>query len=589
MLRQFYAFDHIPASMAANNTASISPYSDYPIAEDHLDDWANVGTVVGIQTGIVVDSEGSWVTQQMSQVSSGGARGFVLPLFAVQNQNTRASYMGYRFKTTGTAAQVGASHVMSFSDGANHGGATLLSIVVGTQIPIVAGTSIYIEHMFDRVAGIIHTRFNGVPQPALDQVYTPSTILSSQWLVIGQNGGPAVPSANANVFMQYKDFYFVDDTADNNLPNSWMGPQLLKKLIQASAVGSGWVSSDSQSLLTDLLSPVTAVAGTQTAPLVSAPAAGLSTPLVIGLDSSTLTSDVINGVSLFSGLKVDFGTAGVVPSLSDSATPTPNTVSSRILVPVDSNVHLGSTSLVSARAPDGSLFSKAKIAAMSLALTPSALPNTAALLHFDGVNGATTFKEETGALITQYGTPSLSNTQAKFGPTSFFNPNSPSWIQVADSGLLHLLADFTIECFAFLTSIATNCAICEKSPQTIPATATTLANRAFLILNDGVLQIKMDTQSGSGVSLCPALTANVWHHVAAVKHGSVITGYIDGVPGSTPLTAALSWGNNPGSLVIGANLIGTGNIAGYIDEFRVSNIARYLGAFTPPTAPFTLD
>lgn len=586
MLKGLWGTDHIPASMSANNLTSVSPFADYPIFEDHSDDWANVGSSGNIQTGMVVDSEGTWFTQQVFQGSNGGGRAFQIPLAAVFDSTTRASYMGYRFKTNTTQAGMGASHVMSISDGASRGD-YLVSMVPGNSITIIQNVSMYIEHKFDRVANLITTSVNGTPQPAMTVAFVPAQIANA-WFIVGQNGGPAVPALNANIFQMYKDFYFVDDTQDNRLPNGMMGPQLLKPIIAASAAGTGWNSSDSQPLLTDLLSPVTAVAGTQTAPLISAPTAGAAAPLVVGFSSSLTVADVVNAVTFLSGVKIDALTAQIAISVSDNATPTPNVVPGKIIMPVDSNVHLGRAATIMSTAPDGSAWTPAKIGEISLIQTPRPVPNTALLMHFDGINGGNSFKEETGSQVSTIGTPSLSSVQSKFGTTSLSNPSTSSWLQVPDSPMLRMLGDFTLEFWVFLTSVSTECVIFEKSLTSYPAAVPAITARAWVEIINGVLCVKLDGTGAVQAVASSAASANVWHHMAVVKHGTTVTGYVDGVVTGT-FTSSATWGNNPGAFVIGSNEIGSVGLTGFMDEARASILARYTAAFTPPVAPFVLD
>ena len=80
---------------------------------------------------------------------------------------------------------------------------------------------------------------------------------------------------------------------------------------------------------------------------------------------------------------------------------------------------------------------------------------------------------------------------------------------------------------------------------------------------------------------------NAWCHVALVRYNGVWTLYQNGVP-LAQYTGG-TFGNNTYPFNVGN--WGGANAAwqGYIDEVRVSNIARYTGAFAVPTAPFTLD
>jgi len=78
---------------------------------------------------------------------------------------------------------------------------------------------------------------------------------------------------------------------------------------------------------------------------------------------------------------------------------------------------------------------------------------------------------------------------------------------------------------------------------------------------------------------------NTWYHVAIVRSGSTVTGYVNGVAAGTRTSSATF----PMTLGIGAYPNGNYPFSGYITNFRIVNgTAVYTGTFTPPTlAPLT--
>jgi hypothetical protein len=79
------------------------------------------------------------------------------------------------------------------------------------------------------------------------------------------------------------------------------------------------------------------------------------------------------------------------------------------------------------------------------------------------------------------------------------------------------------------------------------------------------------------------LTAQ-WFHVAFVRSSGTLTLYINGQEKASSSTA-----QSYSTLSAPANLGFDGSSAffvGYMDEFRVSDIARWTSDFTPPTAPY---
>ena len=86
-------------------------------------------------------------------------------------------------------------------------------------------------------------------------------------------------------------------------------------------------------------------------------------------------------------------------------------------------------------------------------------------------------------------------------------------------------------------------------------------------------------------------TLHEWHHVAAVRDGGTLSLYIDGRQAQTPASNTTDY-NQRNELWIGAtyDLLTTSMYTGYIDDLRISNIARYSGAtFSVPTEPHIAD
>jgi hypothetical protein len=86
-------------------------------------------------------------------------------------------------------------------------------------------------------------------------------------------------------------------------------------------------------------------------------------------------------------------------------------------------------------------------------------------------------------------------------------------------------------------------------------------------------------------------SANVWHHIAIVRNGTTIKGYVDGIPLTTTINA--STGGITDIVAGDYSFVGaiqgtapTGRLFynGYIQDLRITNgYARYIFPFTPPT------
>jgi Concanavalin A-like lectin/glucanases superfamily len=211
--------------------------------------------------------------------------------------------------------------------------------------------------------------------------------------------------------------------------------------------------------------------------------------------------------------------------------------------------------------------------------------STALLLHMNGSNGATTVTDETGLSVTNTGCQ-ISTVQSVFGGSSLVLPYSGSptseHLQIADDVSFHITGDMTIESFVRLTALDDTVLI-EKSPN------STITNRFFVELRSGVVYLQLPGQSAAVKMSNSALATNTWYHLAFVHHNNVWTVYINGVATGLTISSAADWSTNTSPLTIGNNLTFSSSLPGYLDEFRISNVARYTANFTTPAAPFMLD
>lgn len=97
-----------------------------------------------------------------------------------------------------------------------------------------------------------------------------------------------------------------------------------------------------------------------------------------------------------------------------------------------------------------------------------------------------------------------------------------------------------------------------------------------------------DYSSGSAllVSSSTGYNDGNWHHLAWVRYGNVHTLYLDGIAKAT-VTTAVEMVDCGASLVIGNDLIYTPrHYLGYLQDVRISGVARYTADFTAPEAAF---
>ena len=228
--------------------------------------------------------------------------------------------------------------------------------------------------------------------------------------------------------------------------------------------------------------------------------------------------------------------------------------------------------------------------------TPATAPfvndsNTLLLLHMDGTDASTLFLDDNGTggknVVTETnGGTNLSTTQKKFGATSAFFDGEFDGLHMFDIGWAGA-DEVTVECWAYWTNNANSYSYIWCSRQlgnVLPAGETQL-----IVYSSGQLQFNLGSGQISIQSSTGALSTNTWTHLAVTKSGNTWELWVNG---SSVGSASSSQAITVDDIEIGQTFDGGGSTVaydGYIDEFRVSNTARYTASFTPATAPFTYD
>jgi hypothetical protein len=173
------------------------------------------------------------------------------------------------------------------------------------------------------------------------------------------------------------------------------------------------------------------------------------------------------------------------------------------------------------------------------------------------------------------------------GGSGYFD-GSGDFLTVANNSALQLgSSNFTVESWVYYTNAnATNQRIFNNG-----SSAVSTLQFVFVVRADYQLTFSYSFNgSTSNPLVTSGLTAafwlNQWHHVAAVRNGSNLTVYIDGVSvATTTISSALHATSAP--LYIGT-LASSEFWFGYISNARiVKGTAVYTSNFTPPTTPLT--
>ena len=181
--------------------------------------------------------------------------------------------------------------------------------------------------------------------------------------------------------------------------------------------------------------------------------------------------------------------------------------------------------------------------------------------------------------LTLYGNANTSTDQAKFGDTSLHLDGNGDYASFPNTPFG--TGDFTVECFVRCLGTAYDKGIWDNhtsSGSSDGLTCTRISEQQFRLFGTGEL-----IRSGNFT------ITNTWVHVATVRSSGTLNLFVNGVSqGTTSFTTNL---NSAADFVIGGGRYATGgpqtgSINAYIDDFRISNFARYTSNFTVPTEPF---
>jgi hypothetical protein len=211
--------------------------------------------------------------------------------------------------------------------------------------------------------------------------------------------------------------------------------------------------------------------------------------------------------------------------------------------------------------------------------------NTLLLLHMDGTDASTYFEDDNGVRskkgITAIGNAQVDTAQSKFGESSALFDGSGDYLTGVTGDYTFGTSDFTIECWFRYSSLTSFATITDFR---FNAGSNTMA----IYFDSGVLKVHLD--SAVRITSSNSFNANTWYHVALSRSGTSTKLFVDGTQTGSTYTDSTNYSSS-NKLAIGANydFNAVTHWNGHIDEFRISNTARYTTTFTPSTAPFVND
>lgn len=203
------------------------------------------------------------------------------------------------------------------------------------------------------------------------------------------------------------------------------------------------------------------------------------------------------------------------------------------------------------------------------------------------LNGLGKFQAPTGrtpTTLTAVGNTQISTAQSRFGGSSVYFDGNGDYLYADSFPTAPIVGDYTIE-FWFRLS-ATNREqyfINNRWNGSYTTGDFTIWRSPF---NGFIFGMAGSTQINYSVTVN---TSN-WYHLAAVRSSGVCKLYIDGTAASGTMSNTNNLFATNQKLIMGVNSnTGSDWAFGYMDEIRISNIARYTSNFTPSSSAFVND
>ena len=209
---------------------------------------------------------------------------------------------------------------------------------------------------------------------------------------------------------------------------------------------------------------------------------------------------------------------------------------------------------------------------------------TVLLCHFDGANNATstTDSSTSARTITANGNVKLSTADKIFGTASATFDGTGDFWSLADNAAWTFSGNFTLDCWAKITTLASaRTLICHSTDlnNMWRLYVTTGGALRFEIVSSGVVAFSVQTDDS-------LVSAGAWVHLAATRQSSTFRLFIGGsLRASGFTTAAIP--NFTSTLKIGISGNGVADaMLGFMDEVRISSVARWVANFFPYGAAY---
>lgn len=207
-------------------------------------------------------------------------------------------------------------------------------------------------------------------------------------------------------------------------------------------------------------------------------------------------------------------------------------------------------------------------------------PYLCLLLHFNGADDAIVFPDSSknSVLMTRVGDAHIHQGEKKLGNASLYLDGSDYLTFPSSAWFAFGTGDFTID--FWINAGSMNDKVLISGRQAIGTMIITTGGSGGSTV--GVLRYV----GSSTIVSTTVITDGTWHHCAIVRCAGAIALYVDGTSEATG-TDTTNYTTVTGTWYIGENEVyGSGYLTGYLDEIRISNMARWTSGFTSPAVEY---
>ncbi len=215
---------------------------------------------------------------------------------------------------------------------------------------------------------------------------------------------------------------------------------------------------------------------------------------------------------------------------------------------------------------------------------PSIDSYVVALYHLDEGSGAFVDSSGRNNTLIPVGTPTY-NQSGYMNTSTLFDTNGGDYGRIADAAQSGLdgMEQFTFDAWVKRVAVSTvaDSVIVKKwdalAQYSFSFQMTQFGALRLYVSSDGTAYTLLTTPNNS-------IALNEWSHVAAVYDGSHIRIFVNGIQRGNAVAFTGTIFNSTSFFTL--SYPGSGALNGYLDEVRISNVARWTKNFTPYTAAY---